>query len=301
MPAGTFILGKHRSGTTWLGNLLCQHPDIYGVQNPQEHGIWESAYFSGLCRQIRRDPRTPEGFRRWTEVVSQTNYIRFSLFPVEKLAGIGPDTCSELFRKIMDYCANAAGARVWIEKTPAHTLLAKRIAREYPDARFLSIRRNFDGWLRSSIRFSEQRRHQRATPCLMRLFLTARVVASRIRYEKALRCLRGSYKERLLEVNYADLIRDREQTLRRICDFLGLANFAKEPGDVYTPNSSFKPGDERHSSLSEGQLVFGRAVYGFLQLLPRWLIEAPSALRNAMRRPKLPSWTWADASRHEHT
>lgn len=45
MPLPVFVVGRNRSGTTWLANQLCEHPDIVGVQHERHHGIHESAYF----------------------------------------------------------------------------------------------------------------------------------------------------------------------------------------------------------------------------------------------------------------
>lgn len=48
MPLPVFVVGRNRSGTTWLANQLCEHPDIAGVQQERRHGIHESAYFGCL-------------------------------------------------------------------------------------------------------------------------------------------------------------------------------------------------------------------------------------------------------------
>ena len=43
-----FVLGRHRSGTTWVSNILASVPGIYSPSHPLHKGAHESAYFSLL-------------------------------------------------------------------------------------------------------------------------------------------------------------------------------------------------------------------------------------------------------------
>src|SRR3954453_14062117 len=44
-PRPIFVLGTARSGTTWLGNLLIDHPQVAGVAALEHHGMVESHLF----------------------------------------------------------------------------------------------------------------------------------------------------------------------------------------------------------------------------------------------------------------
>ena len=47
-PRPIFVLGRHRSGTTWLSNVLAAFPEIYAPAHELHHGTHESAFFSHL-------------------------------------------------------------------------------------------------------------------------------------------------------------------------------------------------------------------------------------------------------------
>ena len=43
-----FILGSARNGTTWLCNILCNHPEIVGAQHKVHWGIYESNIYKNM-------------------------------------------------------------------------------------------------------------------------------------------------------------------------------------------------------------------------------------------------------------
>src|SRR5210317_987322 len=58
-----FSLGVARSGTTWLGNILCEHPEIIGAQHELHWGIHESHIYSNKMY--------------WRDFSDKNNYIKF--------------------------------------------------------------------------------------------------------------------------------------------------------------------------------------------------------------------------------
>lgn len=83
--------------------MLCSHREVFGVQHPQRHGIWESIYFSHVRDHLRGvDTRTEEGFLKWCEFMKSSNYFRFSGMTEQELLDLGPDHFEVLFRKFMD-------------------------------------------------------------------------------------------------------------------------------------------------------------------------------------------------------
>lgn len=64
MTQPLFILGKQRSGTTWLSNQLSQHSQISAAQNDHHGGVHESAYFSHVAG-------------RYGDLSQKTNYVEF--------------------------------------------------------------------------------------------------------------------------------------------------------------------------------------------------------------------------------
>ena len=60
-----FILGKQRSGTTWLANQLSQHSQIAAVRSDHHNGVHESAFFSHVAG-------------RYGDLTRQTNFVEFA-------------------------------------------------------------------------------------------------------------------------------------------------------------------------------------------------------------------------------
>lgn len=58
-----FVLGLNRNGTTWLPNILCNHPEICGAQHKVHWGIKET----NICRHILY----------WNDFVKNDEFIKF--------------------------------------------------------------------------------------------------------------------------------------------------------------------------------------------------------------------------------
>lgn len=120
MSTPIFVLGKHRSGTTWLANQLCQHSHIVGVQHEAHGGIHESAYFSTVYGRYG-DLITKSNFIELVEVLAASDYFRLAGATKEYLYSLWPTTYQDLFKQAMDDLADRKGASHWLEKTPPHT------------------------------------------------------------------------------------------------------------------------------------------------------------------------------------
>jgi hypothetical protein len=266
-----FIIGKHRSGTSWLGNLLAEHPEIYGVQNPDRHGIWESLYFTHVAEVFRDiDTKTEAGFAKWIDFMSRTNYFRFSPLTEMELCQIGPAPFEMLFHRFMERASQAKGASMWIEKSPPHTLVASRIADAFPTGQFLAITRNFDDWLRSSVKHSKSTGRLTSDRPLSRTYLLAKLVAERSLYEAAIGSLKEKYRDRVLHISYEDLRHKHSDTKDRIFSFLGIGSLEERVRSKYEPNSSFdsRESKRKESVLSESEWEWARFVQSSISLIP---------------------------------
>jgi hypothetical protein len=266
-----FIIGKHRSGTSWLGNLLAEHPEIYGVQNPDRHGIWESLYFTHVAEVFRNiDTTTEAGFAKWVDFMSRTNYVRFSPLEEIELCQIGPASFEVLFHRFMERASQARGVSIWVEKSPPHTLVASRIADAFPAAQFLAITRNFDDWLRSSVKHSKRTGRMTSDSPRSRLYLIAKLAAERSLYEAAIDSLKEKYRERVLHISYKDLRHKHSETKQRIFSFLGIGSLGDSLRSKYEPNSSFGSREDKRkeSVISEVEWKWARFVQSSTNLIP---------------------------------
>jgi hypothetical protein len=293
-PQPVFIIGKHRSGTSWLGNLLAEHPEIYGVQKPDRHGIWESLYFTHVAEVFQTiDTTTETGFEEWADFISRTNYFRFSPLSVSELSEVGPAPFDVLFHRLMDRASRKKGATVWIEKSPPHTLVASYIAKAFPTAKFIAITRNFEDWLRSSIKHSKRTGRLGSDSVLSRLYLIAKLVGERVLYEAAIDSLKEEYGDRVLHIRYEDLRYEHRDTKQKIFSFTDVGSLSDRISSKYEPNSSFESREDKRteSVLSGAEWKLARFIQFSLSLFPsegtRLLTMLLLRIRDVRGRPTL--------------
>ncbi|MHA1284992.1 MAG: sulfotransferase family protein [Promethearchaeota archaeon] len=151
MSKPIFVVRPHRSGTTWIANILCQHSKIVGVQADEHHGIHESAFFSSVENYFG-DLRNDNNFIIFVESFGSSDYFRLTGLNKDFLYNNRPKTYAGAFRLIMDTFAKKQRAEYWLEKTPAHTLYLNKIAKYFPNAKFVGITRDVIDVLRSAVR-----------------------------------------------------------------------------------------------------------------------------------------------------
>ena len=197
-----FIVGATRSGTTLLRLMLDAHPEM-AIPS-------ETHFIPDLIKAYRLESASPE---RLCEVV--TSHRRWGDFHLdgaellERLRSIDPINPGDATRAFFELYAEREGKSRWGDKTPGYVREMHRIESVLPEARFIHLVR--DGrdvalsvlsmnWGPSTVPEAAFRWKKR--------ILRAREQAPRI----------GHY----VEIRYEDLVRNTEDTLRRICEFIDL-------------------------------------------------------------------------------
>jgi hypothetical protein len=277
-----FVLGKHRSGTTWLANQLAAHSAIAAVTHPRHHGVHESAYFAYIVG--RYGPVSDRlNYEELVTVLERSDYFQLAGFGRQEMLDLWPSSYEGLFRTLMGRFAARNSARYWLEKTPTHSLLVSELASHYPDAKFVAVQRDLTAVVASTIR------HENA---LGNHILIIRTVFGWLYYSRVLHAF-GRKSERMLEVEYDDLQRDLEATLRDICRFLAIDFEAGMLAERFAANTSFTSNRERQATLSgmdRGLIRVSRALF---TLVPLPLMRLMMRARWSASRP-LPEWFFAD-------
>jgi hypothetical protein len=291
VPTPVFVLGKHRSGTTWLANLLCRHPEIAGIQHERHRGIHESAFFSSIHGRYG-DLQNKSSFIELVEVIAASDYFRLAGADRKRLHSLWPTSYEGLFRSVMDAYAARQAASYWVEKTPPHTLRAEQLAQWYPDALFIGVVRDPEEVVASTIARSEHRSPAGLADRLRREVEIVRTAFSRSLYNRIVASL-ATRSEKVLIVDYRDLLSDLPSELRRICGFLGIPYHEDLNVSSFPPNTSFTDGGPRSRVLSapEARLVrFATWIFDGMPLaIARWL-----AIRRVRSgRGALPPWFFA--------
>ena len=197
-----FIVGATRSGTTLLRLMLDAHPQI-AIPS-------ETHFIPDLIKAYRLESTSPE---RLAEVV--TSHRRWGDFHLdagellERLRALDPINPGDAIRAFFELYAEREEKSRWGDKTPGYVREMHRIESVLPEARFIHLIR--DGrdvalsvlgmnWGPSTVSEAAFRWKKR--------ILRAREQAPRI----------GHY----VEIQYEDLVRDTEATLRRVCEFIDL-------------------------------------------------------------------------------
>lgn len=277
-----FILGKQRSGTTWLATQLSQHSQIAAVRDDHHGGIHESAYFSHVAG-------------RYGDLSRQTNYVEFAevmaasdtlrILGVDKafLYALWPTTYEGVFTALMNEAARKKGARYWLDKTPEHTLMIDQLAAAYPDAKFVATVRDPLEVTASSIgRYRGGGWGRRRA-----LF---RGALNLVHHVKEIDRFAGR-SPRVRVVRFEALRRDPEGAFRELMEFLELEF---EPGlleEAYTPNTTFRGARAggRGEVLTAGDKRLVGAALRLGGLLPTWGYRAARRLTHRGKDP-LPRW-----------
>lgn len=184
------IGGPPRSGSTLLRVILDSHPDI--VCGPET-----SLFLRPFAEQQTRAKQIKLRFEE-----------RLNIPPTETAEILATSGSSmEFYDRIMAKTCRSMGVnkRIWAEKSPRNCLHYPRLAREMPEAYFVSIIRDGLDVITS--------RHPRRDG----------YYCSIDRYVEAVRAVFSFEASRHILVRYEDLIADTEETIRRVLDFCGIS------------------------------------------------------------------------------
>ena len=283
MPTPIFALGKHRSGTTWLGNQLCQHPLIAGVTHERHKGIHESAYFCSIYNRYG-NLGIKANYMEFVEVIGASDYFRLAGISKEFLYSLFPTTYEEVFRIAMDNYAAKQGAAFWVEKSPAHTLEVELLATLYPDAKFIAIIRDLESVTASTLYHTEPGAPD--APSRQRHLIST--VLNWTHYNKVIKTFHAK-SDRMLLLRYKALRSDLKSVMQQICAFLEVDFDPAMCKQTFVPNSSFQT-QKRDKALSVTEKKQVKLISGLANLIPLNVINYLYEKARRNKRQSLPWW-----------
>ncbi len=285
-PTPVFVLGLQRSGTTWLASLLGGHPDVACIESEDHFGIHESIFFSHFARAYG-DLEDDACFERFARDFGDSDYYLLSGLEEDWLAKNGPRNYVDAFRSLMDEVARRRGARVWVEKSPHHTLLAYELAEWFPDACFVGVVRDPVDQARSSV-FAPGRDPGRYPGRALPIVTAG---AASALYERFLRRFDAG-NDRSCLVRFADMKEDREREMRRVAEFLGLDFDPRMTVERFQANTSFRSSADRAKAFSPADRALVKLAHATARLLPIGALLAIRKRRRAQRNVVWPDWCW---------
>ena len=205
-PPFAFLIGSERSGTTVLRAMV--------TGNSQIAIPGESYFITELARRHHRPQGRFDLARFATDLEGHFWYRQWGLSDAElasALAADPPTDYPEAIRRVYGAYARRHRAQRYGDKTPRYTMYTGRLARMFPEARFVHLIRDGRDVAMALIARHDERPNTVGEAALfwrMRIWAGRRAAAT--------------LGERYLEVHYENLVADPEQTLRRVCEHLRL-------------------------------------------------------------------------------
>ena len=247
-----FVVGSNRSGTTYISNILASSNLITAVQHEEHFGIHESSYFNHIYGRYG-DIKNWSHYVEFIEATINSDYFRLTGVTREELYGLYPATYHSVFRFVMDRLATKENASYWIEKSPNHALELDLIAKCYPDALFISIKRNLKSVVRSSLGLKFKYNPSRVENKKYRLNSIKGVVFNYYRTYKSIASFSKRNSKKILNVNYEDLVANQEKTLDTVKHFINI-NSDLVYSNQFSKNSSFNKSKVSESFFSKHEL-----------------------------------------------
>lgn len=267
-----FVVGRHRTGTTWVANILASHAQVFTPTHEAHRGQHESEFFSSVVPYCRLGETQTD--RMAIRAIFERSDFWQLLFPesspsldVEELGIHG------YFSAAMDEATLQRGCTHWLEKTPAHTLVLGDLVRAYPDAIFIAVERDSLDTTRSNVhRFADANR--------WRDWLKAAV------WHEVYSKILSRHRDRVHVVRYADLVNCYDKEMSTLMQVVGLNDQAHLQSS-WAPNTSFG-GDVPEVPTKYRLLV--RAISILFRYVPASFCELVA--RNRVRKldKPLPNW-----------
>jgi len=287
-----FILGSARNGTTWLCNILCNHPQIVGAQHKVHWGIHESNIYKNM--HYWGDLSKDKNFIRFVELYSSADYFQLVEGDKNYFYRDHPADFLEFFLTLMDQYAMKKDASYWVTKLDPNFYIHPkslneffcRIEKRYKYYRLIGIKRKFESVFNSYLNMEGRASQHRTTLFVRELLVlleSARYIAHYNTIENVIRLKKGI----LLDFN--KLRYNREKEIYNICKYFNLDFSSKMLIDDFKPNSSLKyKGKNNQKIIPNLELKIANILVNYIFSRIPSLAISLLKIRDKIRKKKCP-------------
>ena len=267
-PVPLIVVGMNRSGTKWLSNILCNHPEVAGIQSPLHTGILETNFF-GTVQRMFGDALPVDHYVGLVEMWAQSDFFKASGVEKELFYRLRPRPTGplQMFLTLMDDVARRRGARYWLQKTSP--LVAREILPRLPHARVVVTKRATLPLLESTVRLRRDL-GERISPL--------RAAAIFALEDKILRRIEAGAG--VLVTSYERIESDAAGEISRLCAALELRYDAGLLRVPFDRNTSFQSARDR-SVFSPLERIMLRTTTAAARWIP---LELLARLRDRLRK-----------------
>ena len=240
-PKRIVVLGRERSGTKWLTNLIANHSDVACIQSHAHGGVLETNLWQ-KTDDMFGSFSVKENRQAFNAVFKQTTFFELTKFSDDFVDSCECEDSVDLLVKLLDRYASENDCGAWVQK--ANSLLAEKISNRIPDVKIVIICREPVQNLVSKSHMSGKKKDFLST--LKRLL--GYVYA--IKYER-----RFVRRNKALLVRFEDLKADKESTLRRVLEYLELDFQPEMLVDRFAKNTTFRKKERPKVGLVKEMLI----------------------------------------------
>jgi hypothetical protein len=191
----------------------------------------------------------------------------------------------------MDEVARRKGARIWVEKSPWHSMYVDSIRRAYPDVRFVFVGRDPADVAASVLHLNPDTRPEIAQPGAARRQAIRRAAMGTVVLRRLAERYAARHPDRILLVTYEAMKAGLEDVMRRVSAFLGLEFEAATLERAYQPNTSFRGGAKRDAALTDADRRAARCWADLAAVLPLGpLVRLQRRQFEQGHKRRLPPW-----------
>lgn len=290
-----FVVGSIRSGTTYISNILASSKEIASVLHEAHFGIHESSYFTHIYGRYG-DINRWSHYVEFIEATINSDYFRITGIERKELYNLYPSSYENVFRYVMDRLAEKNNANYWLEKSPNHALKLDLISRSYADAKFIAIKRDLKDVVKSAMGLRFKYVPERKSNKKERIKTLKRIVKAYYKTYKSIDKFSRRNNNKILLIQFSNLIKNKEQTLDAVKGFLKLES-KLEYTNTFKKNTSFDGKETNTQFFNKKELQKLKFYKFYYSLLPLMYFTWKDILRQYVmskfsffKQNRLPSW-----------
>ena len=253
-----FVIGKNRSGTKWLSNILSKSDEIVSLQREEDHGINETNIFYQFPK-IFGDLNNYNNYIPFIESFAQTNIFKLTGLDKQFLYTISEKDYNKIFKSVMNQYALSKGKKIWLQKS--NTNILKDAISNFQNAFIIFIERNLEDNIRSSIGLQFKNGFQKKN-----IFKNVFIY---ILEQKRIKKFRKTNKtHNIVCIKYEEIVSDSPTVLKNLCDKFNIQYQKKMLDNIYGKNSSFSNKKDKKKILNNMDILYIHFLYNMLKLFP---------------------------------
>jgi hypothetical protein len=264
MTRAIFVVGRDRSGTKWLSNIIANHKDVACVQHEEHYGILEATDILTNSKVLFGNLNIPENFIAFLECFSQTDFFSLTKLNKRIFYNFGPQNYLHIFKKMMDIYAENEKKKYWVQKIGIFEF--KDLYDFFLEGKFIIIKRNIFDNLQSKI----GQRMLYSNSKNIKKYIFKNLVEHFIDNVQ----MNKYCKQRNVHiVKYEKLKSEKKAEIKKLSNFIQLEFDENMLVDNYPKNTSFRNGVFKKQIFTKSDILKINIYIFFLNFIPSRIYE----------------------------